>query len=323
MKLAIINQKKGAKSVTLHDNNIKDNFINHFSDIARIDVEKQGSDRLIKIVSSTGETVIIRVNELNQMIGLSMLHTKEIGDQFLSNNAYLVEAEFPALTTVGNECLKSNNSIVKVNVPELITAGNRFIPRSKILVEADFPKLTTTGEQFISTIEMNLTSLGAQLVIELSKVMPMVTSNEQFLELANLIVGKMDKCQDVSVSTTEFIRAIETLESYTGPVDSNTMEEWWMNTLRDTRLCAPMNFPNLAKTGPSFMSSVLSAEVNCTSLVEADEAFMRRNALLERADFGMLTKIGGDFFGMHPHFKGDKGTVEEFLELMSQNSNIR
>ncbi|MBR3116846.1 MAG: leucine-rich repeat protein [Bacilli bacterium] len=157
------------KTISLHDDKIKDSFINTIGKIDKIEetVDKATNNRSIIINNSIiitldrGNRIINFVNNKLEDIPDNFMHYNKtlktisipnvrlIGHRFLPRNIELKDFKSPLLIKVGDFFLSSNEDIEAVDIPNVESVGHNFMGASNKIKVIKMPKLKEAGDYFM------------------------------------------------------------------------------------------------------------------------------------------------------------------------------
>ena len=140
---------QSTKKVTLYDNEILDSFIDGFSSIESISVERNKDKKIIRFKKEKAEDIILILNKYGEIIEFVDPNLTKCGNNFLKHNAVLQELRLPNLTQCGGDFLYLNHSLRTLSLPNLTQCGINFLRFIEALQELSLPSLTQCGDNFL------------------------------------------------------------------------------------------------------------------------------------------------------------------------------
>ena len=140
---------QSTKKVTLYDNEILDSFIDGFSSIEGISIERNKDKKIIRFKKEKAEDIILTLNKHGEIIEFTDPNLTKCGNNFLKHNAVLQELRLPNLTQCGGDFLYLNHSLRTLSLPNLIQCGINFLRFNEALQELSLPSLTQCGDNFL------------------------------------------------------------------------------------------------------------------------------------------------------------------------------
>ncbi len=162
------------KRIFLHDKYIEDSFIDSINDLGninKIDIKKDGENRVINIILDKG-TCQIKLDRKNKIISyvnndiqeirdkfmynvdgieeIEMNNVLNIDDNFLPYCADIKKIELQSVKEINNNFLKSAYSINSINLPNVLRIGDNFLSGNTILEEINALKLEEVGFRFLA-----------------------------------------------------------------------------------------------------------------------------------------------------------------------------
>ncbi len=279
----------------------KDAFINTLGEIEKIEIEKQGKEKTIKLKIKNQEDVIIVLNANNQMIKLVNNNVKVIGNDFLTDN-FLQEISLPNLEEVGYDFCMGNNSLQTITFPKLRRVEGNFLRYNNSLQEVNLPELEETSFYFLSENrsikKLNCPKLK---VIEdgsfraLTSLLELDCPN---LEEVGSGVFRYNKLQSINCPKlrkvgNHFLEYTSSLQDINFP----ELEEIGDNFLVGfTKAIRSIKCPKLRKIGNHSLTYVNSLlKLSLPSLEEVGDDFLCDNEGLKKVDFPKLKKAGNRF----------------------------
>ena len=143
---------KENKTIQLYDKNIKDSFVDAFDDVKKIEIrkDKEKGIRTIEVQNADQDnSVIIKVNKDNQIIGYKNETLIKTGDNFLFGNEYLTELKMSNAEKVGYNFLCWNRCLTELEMPRAEKVGDNFLFRNRCLTELKMPNAVKIGSGFL------------------------------------------------------------------------------------------------------------------------------------------------------------------------------
>ena len=271
------------KIIGLFDKDLNDSFVDGLKDIEKIGVEKaENGGKTIKVYQKDKkEPVIIGVDRDNKIVKyenqyiqevennflrynkkletVNMPKLERVGDDFLSDNEELTEADFPKLKEVGRNFLAYNAKIERINMPKLERVENNCLMLNKELTEIDCPQLKEIGDNFL------------------------------FLngKIERINMPKLKRVGNGFLSRNEELKEIYFSE----------LKEVEDDFLSRNRKIESVNMPKLERVGNDFLScNEALKEVYLSELKGVGINFLSHNKKLERVNMPKLKRVGEDFF---------------------------
>ena len=115
------------KTITTYDKDIKDSFSDTIGKISKINITKNGDNKILEIISEENKVSVLEINKYNQLINFKNNSIEKINDEFLSNNKFLKHIELEKVTEIGNNFLYNNLLLTAIYFPELLSIGDNFL----------------------------------------------------------------------------------------------------------------------------------------------------------------------------------------------------
>ncbi len=123
--------------------------INSVGNISKIDVKRNGENRLITFQYENGRQVNILINRYNQIVEYDNPYVKGVGDYFLYKCRKLSKISIPSVLIIGNNFINTTEEITSIDLPMVKTIGNGFLYQSWRLSKISIPNVQIIGDDFI------------------------------------------------------------------------------------------------------------------------------------------------------------------------------
>lgn len=134
--------------ITFSFNN--DSFTSTIKNINKIEVKKQGSNKLI-IFKTDKEDIKVEIDKNGEIIGYINNNITEIKDNFLDRNKKLQYIEMNNVLSIGDNFLLHNKKLKSLNINKVEAIGDNFLEfnRCSLIKKINFPKLKNIGNGFM------------------------------------------------------------------------------------------------------------------------------------------------------------------------------
>ena len=148
--------------ISVIDDRIKDSFIDYYTNITKIVVNKDGSNKVVTFYQGDEVSYIILDKE-NKIVGYKNDYLESVGDNFLYYNNSLVSLSLPNLRKTGDFFLPTNQVLTNLNMNNIECFGSDCFYSNLELNSIYFPKLKNIGDSFMmcnnKVEEVNLPSV--------------------------------------------------------------------------------------------------------------------------------------------------------------------
>lgn len=139
------------KTIFCYSSKKQDAFIDTLQDIERIEIKKDQQNKIIHIKQKGfEEEVVIKLDELNNIISYKNNNVKTIGKNFLKNNFYLQEIVLNQVESFGSCFLFYNMLLKNVYFPNALVIDSFFINSNPYLENAFLPNVVLIGPNFLA-----------------------------------------------------------------------------------------------------------------------------------------------------------------------------
>ncbi len=254
--------------------------------IKKIDVVKNGENRIIRINYEDDKKVEIEINNNNSIVRYDNKYVEKIGDNFLRANENVKSINLPNVKIIGDNVLFMADSLSDINLPEVQIIGSYFLYNDMNIPSLSLPKVTEIGDGLLNSSSTthikdfyapNLKKIGCGFLM---------TGDITDLDLPNVIeVGDsfaVDLNKLVSVNMPKLKRA------------GHHFLNWNKSLTR-------ISLPELRSVGSSFLiSNEIIRFVNLPKLKNINGfGFLHYNKTLKELSLPELTVIPGDFLGQN------------------------
>jgi len=132
-------------------NAYSESFIFDFLFIKKIDIlnNKDTKGKIINILFNNDKKAIIELDKENKMIKYYNENIHTLDDDYLKNNKFLKEINFPNVLKIGDSCLENNRFINKLYLEKVVKIGNSFLKWNTALKDYKMPNLKSVGDEFM------------------------------------------------------------------------------------------------------------------------------------------------------------------------------
>ena len=131
-----------------------DGFFGLCSNIERIEIEKQGFNKIVKIYDRKSGLTELKLNKRNQIISLKNEEKRMIGIDFLSYCEEVEEIELPNATYIGARFMRNNNQLKKIYLSNVELIRDGFLEMNFSVEEVILPNVQTIGNSFLENNEI-------------------------------------------------------------------------------------------------------------------------------------------------------------------------
>ena len=271
---------QSTKKVTLYDNSISDSFIDGFSSIDGISIERNKDKKIIRFKKEKAEDIILTLNKHGEIIEFADSNLTKCGAGFLRLNEALQKLSLPNLTKCGNYFLYNNNSLQELSLPNLTQCGINFLLINDVLQELSLPNLTQCGDYFLyfnkALKELslpNLTQCGDYFLYD-------------NMALKELSLPNLTQCGDYFLYFNKALKELS-LPNLTQCGDY---------FLYDNMALKELSLPNLTQCGDYFLYfNKALKELSLPNLTQCGDNFLLNNESLQTLNLPNLTECGDGF----------------------------
>ena len=248
------------KRITTFNNEIRDDFINHFNKIDKIEIinDKETETKNIIIKDNNKKDIFIKIDKYGCIVELKDENVKKIGNNFLIRNKTLKKIELPLVEEIGDSFLCLNNNLDDIHFPNLKKVGDEFLRKNMIIKKIYLPNLEEIKANFIAENQI----INEAYLPKLKKVGYAFLNYNKGIEQINL--PNLEEVKD------EFL--------------------YFNNEIKNVYL------PKLRKAGKNFLGSNFELEeLNLPNLEEVDDYFVVFNQKIKKMYLPKLKIIGNDF----------------------------
>ena len=263
-----------------------DSFVDYYNkvdNIVKIEVTKIKDGKEITIIMDSGEASIIKINQLNQIVGYDNPHLLSVGIDFLRDNEVLTELNLPKLRSADDRFLSSNTELEKLSLPYLEEAGNDFLAKNRSMKELNLPHLKVVGRSFLHQSSLERLSL------------PSLTEAGKGFLYRDIELEKLD-LPKLETAGNGFLQCNAELKELSLPHLKVAGDSF----LHQNKLLKKINLPNLAKVGDSFLHANKGLEeIEVPQLKEAGVDFLSLNQKLKRLFAPKLERVDMHFLNFN------------------------
>ena len=264
------------KTIKLYDESLNDSFVNAFTDIEKIKIQK--IDNIKKVIIN--ENIEINLDKRNHIISYTNNNIKEIKDNFLYSNKFLESFDIRNTKVIGNNFLKDNRKLKNINLQNVISVGDSFCANNSVIEQINMPKLIKAGKDFCKN-NQQLKTIDLPILEYASDNFISYNSTIESINLPNLLEVKEG-----------FLCHNEKLETLNLPNLKMTGD----NFILYNSSIKNIYVPNLQWTGCSFLSHNKELEVlDMPKLLRANARFLKFNHLIKCVNLPNLKWIGDHF----------------------------
>ena len=236
----------------------KDSFMDEFSNVKKIDVEKSDGGKRFVVTKNDDTFFEFQINTNNEITSYENNFQTEVGDFFLRVSKELIEVSIPKVKKIGDNFLERNTKVMAVDFPELEEIGDSFMQENRKLTFLDLPKVKNIGR---NALYKNTSLEGLSL--------PVVENiGDDFLYRDRII-------------KTAYLPKVKTIGD---------------NFLYAARYLKKADFPELEEVGENFIKQSWGVEkANFPKLTHISHAFLEEAALLTSIDLPNVLEIGNHF----------------------------
>ncbi len=289
------------------DSFVRDSFIDDLQDIEKIEIlrdktSKDGERVIIIKKKDTENTIEIRIDRDNQIIGYKNLELKEVGSNFLYYNRELKYLELPMLGKAEDNFLYSNKALEQLDLPNLVRLGDNFLFQNTILCSVKLQLLEIVGDNFLRNNDRlesldlpHIFMVGGDFMrynIKIRKInMPnLKTVYENFMRAnSGLEELSLPKLRDAGL---RFLSGNKGIKSVYLP-NLEEAEDYFLDSNKEL---TSISLPKLRFAGEDFLSAnerIMSVEM--PSLETVGENFMLWNRQLKELKLPSLENAGSSF----------------------------
>ncbi len=151
------------KKISLYDERLNDAFLDTIGDIEKLEIERVEKNKKLTIKIKNKKDIKLVLNENNEIVKLTNINVKKVGNQFLYFNIALQELNLPNLQKIGDDFLYWNLALKKLNLPKLKEVGDSFLYNNYSLQSLYLPSLQKIKKSFLFSNcylqELNLPNL--------------------------------------------------------------------------------------------------------------------------------------------------------------------
>ena len=280
-----------------------DSFMNEFSNIKKIDVEKNGEGKKIIVTKNDNTYFEVQISEEGTITSYENHFQTEMGDEFLKESRDLKYLNVPKVKKIGSHCLEFCNKLQKLDMPELEEMGSYCLTANRKISQINLPKVRKIGDYCLTNC-VQLKTLNLPEVVSvgfsfMDRAMMLESVSMPKLKFAGHSVlrragGLREVCfPQLETTGDDFLRDAEELESVLLPklmVSGN-------NCLNNCYNILSIDFPELARVGDYFMAGCRGLrDVSMPKVTVMGDCAFRGCEYVEKIDFPELFKVGHSFF---------------------------
>lgn len=138
------------KKIYLYDKRIDDSFVETIDEIKKVEIEKDGKERKIKLETISGD-VFINLDQNSNIIYYQNDAVEKIGDYFMLNNNALKTLKLSNVETIEDYFLYFNKTLKTIELPNVKKICSQFMHENKNLEKIHFPLLRAVGRCFLDS----------------------------------------------------------------------------------------------------------------------------------------------------------------------------
>ena len=271
-------------------------------EVRKIDVIKNGKNRVIKIYYDEEKTVQIEIDKHNNIIGYENNYVQKIGTSFLSANYQLSSISLPNVQKIGDVFLSYNKQLSSISLPNVQEIGDYFLFNNKQLSSISLPNVQKIGDYFLryneqlSSISLpNVQEIGGNFLSANYQLSSISLPNVQEIGDAFLFANK--QLSSISLPNVQkiggnYLNNNEQLSSISLPSVREIGDDFLFHSER----LSSISLPNVQEIGGNFLyyneqlSSILLPNVQ-----KIGYNFLCNNEQLSSISLPNVQKIGDDF----------------------------
>ena len=258
-------------------------------EVRKIDVIKNGKNRVIKIYYDEEKTVQIEIDKHNNIIGYENNYVQKIGDAFLSYNKQLSSISLPNVQEIGDYFLFANYQLSSISLPNVQKIGDYFLRYNEQLSSISLPNVQEICVNFLSA-NYQLSSISLPNVQEIGDAFLFANKQLSSISLPNVqkiggnYLTNNEQLSSISLPSVreigdDFLFANKQLSSISLP----NVQKIGTSFLYDNEQLSSISLPNVQKIGDAFLfnnkqlSSILLPNVQKIGIL-----FLRSNSLIDK-----------------------------------------
>lgn len=275
------------KKVFLYDEQLEDDFVNHFDNIQKIQIEKMKDDNKKKIILTPliGENIIIELNNHDRIVGYQNNNIEKIGDNCLSSCHLLEWICLNNVIEIGNNFIPHSYVLRNISMDSLKKVGYDFLPMSPGPEKIFFSNLEEVGDRFMEYAHSKV------VILPNVKVVGDLCFHQNYA-IKEIYMPQVEKIGNYFLNfNNQLESAFFPLLKYVGDhfIDRN-------------KIMKSINFPSLKNVGNCFMTQAQAYYVNLPSLETVGYEFLVSITNVIILNLPKL-KVAGDSFLQYGHMK--------------------
>lgn len=255
----------------------KDSFMDEFSNIKKIDVEKGVDGKRIVVTKNDDTFFEFSINGMGEIREYENNFQTEVGDYFLWSSVKLKSISIPKVKKIGDSFLESNRIVEAIDCPELEEVGSAFMRENMRLNYLNLPK----AKRFGNSCLMKCASLEELNLPEVQDVGDSFLMRNKKLKTINM--PKLMFAGDDCMYSARYLQVANFPELQ--EVGNNFIKQGWA--------VKTLNVPKLEFVGDGFVEEgYLLETLDFPSLVEAGDYFMDGCNSIEKISLPKLKKLG-------------------------------
>ncbi len=248
--------------------------------IRKIEVTKNGDDKIIRFGYDYDKSVIVEISKYNYIIRYENNYVEVIGDDFLWLSPYLISISLDNLKRVYNRFLYHNPTILEISLPNLEDIGEDFLRFNESLNKISLPKARNIGEYFLENNNVltsiylpNAVNIGDCFLHKNTKLTSIFLKNAEYIGYSFLSYNKM--LREIALPK------VKTIGNF---------------FLCQNKVLKNIYLPRVKEIGSGFLE--LNNKLQKVSLPEVrmiGDFFVERNKCIDYIEMPKVSKIG-DFF---------------------------
>ena len=119
------------------------------NEIKKIEIEKDGTNKIIHIIKDDGKDCYLSLNQNNSLIGYKNDYLIDVGDDFLENNTLMEFVDLPNALKIGKNFLWGNEKLKRINTPKVTVIGDNCLVNNNCLLNLELPNVLSLGTCFM------------------------------------------------------------------------------------------------------------------------------------------------------------------------------
>lgn len=289
------------KKLELYDDKINDSFIYSLKNIKKIDIINEGEEKNIIITCEEGK-MNIKLDCDNRMIEIENNFIKEIEENYLIKNKYLLSLSLDSVKKIGNKFLNRNTSLLKISLEEVENIGDNFLEYNSNLEEIVLPNVEKIGRSFMFNCKKRINKI----------YMPKVKEIGNSFMFSNCEIERIELPEVEKIGNNFLLYNFNLRELILPKVN-----EIGDSFLENNSLLKKLYLPNVKKIGINFLKKNQILELLILpNLLEIGDGSLQYNQYLKEIIIPNIRNIGDNFL-QHNRFLEDFCAI--YLEKVGKN----